>query len=89
MSTVRSQNLFQVSAAEDGIALQIRERPDWDSTAAGLKELGAELVTTDEKLEGALREAGLPAPVLALNCVGGQAVLALAKVLATGGTLVT
>lgn len=32
---------------------------------------------------------GLPAPKLALNCVGGSSAAAIAKVLAAGGTHVT
>lgn len=34
-------------------------------------------------------QAGLPAPKLGLNCVGGSASAAVAKMLAAGGTMVT
>ena len=41
--------------------------------------LGATVVTTEEGLKARLREAGLPPPALALNCVGGSSATAVAK----------
>lgn len=67
----------------------IRERPDMDEVKTYLKSLGADVVTTDDKLKAALASAGLPRPKLGLNCVGGASSTALAKALAHGGTIVT
>jgi trans-2-enoyl-CoA reductase len=67
----------------------IRDRSDWDATVSWLKDMGADVVTTEGKLKGDLADAGLPAPKLALNCVGGSSAAAIAKVLAAGGTHVT
>ncbi|KAG2444821.1 hypothetical protein HXX76_001563 [Chlamydomonas incerta] len=67
----------------------IRDRPDMDATVARLKALGADLVTTEERLTEDLKASGLPAPKLGLNCVGGNAAQAVTRTLADGGTLVT
>mmetsp|Transcript_16452 Transcript_16452/g.28194 ORF Transcript_16452/g.28194 Transcript_16452/m.28194 type:complete len:367 (-) Transcript_16452:357-1457(-) len=68
----------------------IRHRPDWDATVAHLQHLGADLVTTSERLKADLKAAAIgPPPRLGLNCVGGEAALAVCKALAEGGTLVT
>eukprot|EP00201_Polytomella_parva_P005358 CAMPEP_0175081190 /NCGR_PEP_ID=MMETSP0052_2-20121109/25985_1 /TAXON_ID=51329 ORGANISM="Polytomella parva, Strain SAG 63-3" /NCGR_SAMPLE_ID=MMETSP0052_2 /ASSEMBLY_ACC=CAM_ASM_000194 /LENGTH=346 /DNA_ID=CAMNT_0016352093 /DNA_START=118 /DNA_END=1158 /DNA_ORIENTATION=+ len=67
----------------------IRERPSWDDDVARLKALGADLVTTDDRLKDDLKASGLPAPALALNCVGGASAVALAKSLKSSGTMVT
>jgi len=65
----------------------IRDTEGVVETAAYLKSIGASVVTT----MGSLRQdcAGLPAPALALNCVGGAAAEQVAKQLAVRGTLVT
>lgn len=44
-----------------------------------LHELGATLVTTAEALKEDLKASGLPAPKLALDCVGGPTAVAMAK----------
>lgn len=59
----------------------VRPRDDWDATVAHLTALGADVVTTEEKLKNDLKAAGLPAPALALDCVGGSASTAVAKCL--------
>lgn len=48
---------------------------------AELKGLGATLVTTQEELKRSLDKSGLQAPKLALDCVAGDAALAIAKTL--------
>ena len=48
---------------------------------AELRELGATVVTTTEGLRDALRDSGLRAPCLALDCVGGDAATAVVKTL--------
>ncbi|KAG2448611.1 hypothetical protein HYH02_006500 [Chlamydomonas schloesseri] len=67
----------------------IRERPDMEATVARLKALGADLVTTEERLKDDLKASGLPAPKLGFNCVGGNAAQAVTRILADGGVLVT
>lgn len=67
----------------------IRDRPDWEATVGWLKGLGADVVTTEQRLKGDVAAAGLPPPTLALNCVGGSSALAVAKLLRPGGTHVT
>ncbi|MEW5302845.1 MAG: hypothetical protein WDW36_005588 [Sanguina aurantia] len=67
----------------------IRDRPDWDGTVAMLKGLGADVVTTEAKLKADMAASGLKAPLLGLNCIGGTAAFACAKIMGEGGTLVT
>eukprot|EP00878_Enallax_costatus_P043859 GHUV01051957.1.p2 GENE.GHUV01051957.1~~GHUV01051957.1.p2 ORF type:complete len:202 (+),score=70.47 GHUV01051957.1:912-1517(+) len=67
----------------------IRDRPNWDATVSWLEDMGADLVTTEDKLKADLAAAGLAAPKLALNCIGGSQAAAIAKVLAPGGFHVT
>ncbi|GIL80846.1 hypothetical protein Vretimale_9439 [Volvox reticuliferus] len=67
----------------------IRERPNMEATVARLRDLGADLVTTEEQLKDDLKASGLPSPLLGLNCVGGSAAQAVTRILQDGGTLVT
>ncbi|GAB4818504.1 hypothetical protein N2152v2_005550 [Parachlorella kessleri] len=67
----------------------IRDRPDRVEVEGELKELGATLVTTPAELKRDLAGSGLTAPRLALDCVAGEAALAIAKTLEEGGTMVT
>lgn len=69
----------------------VRERPEpaMSKLRCELEALGADLVTTPKELRAALPVSGLPAPRLALDCVGGDAATAVAKVLAPHGTMVT
>lgn len=46
-----------------------------------LTDMGADLVTTEERLKEDLAAAHLPAPALGLNCIGGSAAVAVAKTL--------
>lgn len=61
----------------------VRPRGDQETAAlaAELKGLGAALVTTPDALKADLAHAGLAAPKLALDCVGGDVGLATAKAL--------
>jgi len=57
-----------------------------------LKALGGDIVITDDYLrtpEFKRLTSDLPAPALALNCVGGRSATDLARTLADGGKLVT
>ncbi|KAJ0401803.1 hypothetical protein ATCC90586_003431 [Pythium insidiosum] len=70
----------------------VRNDGDYDATNAHLKSLGATVVCTADYLGSArFKEliADLPAPKLALNCVGGQSSLELAKTLGKKGVHVT
>ena len=67
----------------------VRDRGDWADVQAHLTGLGADLVATPEGVREAARSAGLPAPRLALNCVGGESATTQAKMLAPGGVHVT
>ncbi|KAI8465079.1 MAG: hypothetical protein J3K34DRAFT_438096 [Monoraphidium minutum] len=67
----------------------IRDRPDWDATVAWLRGMGADVVASEQQCKQELAQAGLPPPALGLNCVGGSAALAVAKLLRPGGTVVT
>lgn len=62
----------------------VRDRPDLPALEEELKGLGADVVTTEERLKGDLAASGLPRPALALNCVGGSSSAAVAKALACG-----
>ncbi|KAG7389259.1 hypothetical protein PHYPSEUDO_010817 [Phytophthora pseudosyringae] len=70
----------------------IRDDGDYDVTVDTLKSLGATIVCTDDYTGSAKFKqliSDLPAPKLALNCVGGKTSLEMAKVLAQKGVLVT
>lgn len=70
----------------------IRDDGDYDTTVEHLKNLGATIVcTTDYVGSAKFKEliSDLPAPKLALNCVGGPTSLEMAKVLAQKGVHVT
>lgn len=67
----------------------VRDRSDWLDTVSYLEGLGADLVATPETVREAAKSAGLPPPVLGLNCVGGEVATTMLKMLAKSGTLVT
>jgi trans-2-enoyl-CoA reductase len=70
----------------------IRDDGDYDQTVQHLKNLGATIVCTDYYVGSAkFKEliSDLPAPKLALNCVGGKTSLEMAKVLGKKGVHVT
>ncbi|KAL0048172.1 hypothetical protein WJX82_009266 [Trebouxia sp. C0006] len=67
----------------------VRDRPNLSELEHYLRGLGADIVTTDEKLKAALASADMPRPKLGLNCVGGASSTAVAKSLAPGSTIVT
>lgn len=67
----------------------VRDRGDWAGLHAHLTRLGADLVATPESVREQARTAGLPAPRIALNCVGGESATTQAKMLAAGGVHVT
>lgn len=70
----------------------VREDGDYDLTNQHLKSLGATVVVTADYLgTGRFKElvSDLPAPKLALNCVGGKSSLELAKALGKKGVHVT
>ncbi len=46
-----------------------------------LMGLGATVVTTEQELKQAMKDARLKPPLLGLNCVGGSSATALAKAL--------
>lgn len=54
-----------------------------------LKELGADMIVTPDNVRQKIKEAGMPAPKLALNCVGGESATTLSKMLMPQGTIVT
>lgn len=56
-------------------------RPDWEATVDWLKGMGADVVCREADAKAAATAAGLPPPALGLNCVGGAAALAVAKLL--------
>lgn len=70
-------------------------KEEQDRLEAELKGLGAELVVTEKDVgekgfPGKVKEwTGGKGVLLALNCVGGDPAMQLAKVLATGGTMIT
>ena len=70
----------------------IRERPGHEAVADQLRALGADVVLTEATVrsaEGKAAVTALPPPRLGLNCVGGKAAGAVARLLAPSGTLVT
>lgn len=74
------------------LVLSMRMRPDWEQMVERLKAQGATAVVDEGMVRTpAFKEliADLPAPKLALNCVGGRSATDLARRLAPGGTFVT
>lgn len=72
----------------------VRDRPHFEALEQELRGLGASMVVKAERLVLPETQAHIEQilgrrPVLALNCVGGQAATDLARSLAHGGTLVT
>lgn len=68
----------------------VRDRPDVEQLKTFLRSLGAaEVLTEDEVRVTRIFKGGLPAPRLALNCVGGKAATDLVRHLADRGALVT
>lgn len=87
-TSVVGQAVIQLARARGVATINVvRPRPNWDETVAKLKALGADVVTTEDRVAGALAGSGLPAPRLALNCIGGSQALAVAKPLAAGKAL--
>ena len=74
------------------LVLSMRDRPDWDVMVDRLKAQGAEAVVEDSFVRTpGFKEliSDMPAPKLALNCVGGRSATDLARRLGHGGQLVT
>lgn len=69
----------------------VRDRPDVEDLKAFLKSLGAtEILTEEEVRVTTLFKSGtLPAPKLALNCVGGKSATNILRYLANKGVMVT
>lgn len=67
----------------------IRDRPNWDEAVEELRQLGADVVTTDARAREDMKASGLPPGALGLNCVGGASAVTVAKLLQDGGTVVT
>lgn len=70
----------------------VRSRPDQTDVVERLKTLGGYVVVTDDYLttpEFKKLVSDLPAPKLALNCIGGTTSTEFTRLLAPGGTMVT
>lgn len=72
----------------------VRDRPNYEALEQELRALGATMVVKAERLPLPETQAHLELvlggrPLLALNCVGGQAATDLARTLSPSGTLVT
>ena len=69
----------------------VRDRPNIDELKTELKDLGADIVWTDEEVRKTsdFKEKRLPKPLLALNCVGGQSSTNILQVLGHKGVHVT
>jgi trans-2-enoyl-CoA reductase len=74
------------------LVLAMRQRADWDVMVDRLKQQGAEAVVDEEFVRTPAFKrliADMPAPLLALNAVGGRSATELARHLGRGGTLVS
>ncbi|XP_026679612.1 enoyl-[acyl-carrier-protein] reductase, mitochondrial isoform X3 [Diaphorina citri] len=67
----------------------VRNRDDIDKLKSYLKSLGADYVFTEEELRNISRDASIPKPKLALNCVGGNSATNLLRTLVSKGVMVT
>lgn len=69
----------------------VRDRPDVGNLKAFLKSLGATEVLTEEEVRVTtlFKSGALPAPKLALNCIGGKSATNILRYLANQGIMVT
>jgi len=70
----------------------IRRRSDYEELVEHMKQYGAYIACSDEYIRTAeFRKliSDLPKPKLALNCIGGDTVTEMSRLLAPGGTIVT
>ncbi|KAL6259903.1 hypothetical protein P5V15_009814 [Pogonomyrmex californicus] len=69
----------------------VRDRPNIEELKNQLTSLGADEVLTEEEVRNTLlfKNKKLPAPKLALNCIGGQSAHEVMRHLAHSGTMVT
>jgi len=70
----------------------VRDRPDLTQLTARLKELGADVVVTEESISTSTSSqfaSQLGSPVLGLNCVGGKSASEIARLLADRCPMVT
>eukprot|EP01023_Acetabularia_acetabulum_P003639 TRINITY_DN11510_c1_g1_i5.p1 TRINITY_DN11510_c1_g1~~TRINITY_DN11510_c1_g1_i5.p1 ORF type:complete len:344 (+),score=57.10 TRINITY_DN11510_c1_g1_i5:129-1160(+) len=84
------KNIIQLCKAKNLKSINIiRQRPDMQTTIHDLHQLGATLVSTEDKVRDDFKKSGLDVPKLAINCVGGESAVVMAKMLVQGGTHVT
>jgi len=70
----------------------IRDRPNFEEIVERMKTTGADIVVSEDYIrrhEFKRLISDLPAPKLALNCVGGESATNIARALGHGGVLVT
>lgn len=69
----------------------VRDRPDIKQLKSFLKSLGATEILTEEEIRTTtvFKSGALPAPKLALNCVGGKSATNILRYLANKGVMVT
>jgi len=86
-------SVVQLAAARGIKSINIiRRRSDYDELVEKMKQYGAYIVVADDYIRTAeFRKliSDLPKPKLALNCVGGNSVTEMARLLDYGSTLVT
>lgn len=86
------QAVIPIAKAMNLITVNIvRDRENIDALKAELKELGADVVLTEEELRAFqdFKKGVLAKPKLALNCVGGSSSTEIARTLDAGGVHVT
>lgn len=91
-NSAAAQNVIQLCKAWGYKSVNVvRDRPDIDKLKSYLKEIGADVVLTEEEIRTTkmFKEGELPAPKLALNCVGGKSSSELMRHLGKKGVIVT
>lgn len=86
------QNVIQMAAALGLKTINIiRDRANRQELEEELRQMGADLVVTEEELCNGRSQAlkGLPQPILGLNCVGGRSAGLVLSQLRDGATMVT
>eukprot|EP01025_Chloroclados_australasicus_P000089 TRINITY_DN10045_c0_g1_i6.p2 TRINITY_DN10045_c0_g1~~TRINITY_DN10045_c0_g1_i6.p2 ORF type:complete len:364 (-),score=45.97 TRINITY_DN10045_c0_g1_i6:347-1438(-) len=84
------KNVIQLCKAKNVKSVNIiRQSPDFEHKVQLLKGLGADIVSTEDAVRNEHKQAGLPPPKLAINCIGGESATTMAKMLVPGGFHVT
>uniref|UniRef100_A0A6A7G9X3 Enoyl-[acyl-carrier-protein] reductase, mitochondrial n=2 Tax=Hirondellea gigas TaxID=1518452 RepID=A0A6A7G9X3_9CRUS len=92
-NSVVGQSIIQIAHSKGIKTINIlRDRPDFAETVEYCKNLGGDIVVTEDYIQTAAFKtliADMPRPKLAFNSVGGRSATDMARILEKGGTMIT